>query len=77
LRAGIAPEVTMRMLKSQQCQAIASLAWKGGLSAVQARFLQTSVGGISEQRALGPTSTGGYPLAQPDMEWQIGLYMGS
>jgi len=39
--------------------------------------LQTSVGGISEQRALGPTSTGGYPLAQPDMEWQIGLYMGS
>ncbi|HVZ02274.1 MAG TPA: DUF2336 domain-containing protein [Dongiaceae bacterium] len=77
LRAGIAPEVTMRMLTSNNAKAIASLAWKAGLSAVQARFLQTSVGGISEQRAIGPTSTGGYPLAQPDMEWQIGLYVGS
>jgi Uncharacterised protein conserved in bacteria (DUF2336) len=77
LRAGIAPAVTMRMLTSNNAKAIASLAWKAGMSAVQARFLQTSVGGISEQRALGPTSSGGYPLAAPDMEWQIGLYVGS
>jgi hypothetical protein len=39
--------------------------------------LQTSIGGISEQRALGPTHSGGYSLAQPDMEWQIGLYVGN
>jgi len=77
LRAGIAPEVTLRMLTSNNAKAIASLAWKAGMSAVQARFLQTSIGGISEQRALGPTSSGGYPLAQPDMEWQIGLYIGT
>jgi hypothetical protein len=77
LRAGIAPEVTMRMLTSKNAKAIASLAWKAGMSAVQAKFLQTSIGGISEQRALGPTTSGGYPLAQPDMEWQIGLYVGN
>jgi len=77
LRAGIAPEVTMRMLTSNNAKAIASLAWKAGMSVVQARFLQTSVGGISEHRALGPTGSGGYPLAPPDMEWQIGLYVGS
>jgi hypothetical protein len=77
LRAGIAPEVTMRVLTSRNAKAIASLAWKAGMSAVQAKFLQTSIGGISEQRALGPTQTGGYPLAQPDMEWQIGLYVGN
>jgi len=77
LRAGIAPEVTMRMLTSNNAKAIASLAWKAGMSAVQARYLQTAIGGISEQRALGPTSNGGYPLALPDMEWQIGLYVGS
>jgi len=77
LRAGIAPDVTMRMLTSNNAKAIASLAWKAGMSAIQAKFLQTSVGKISEQRALGPTSSGGYPLAQPDMEWQIGLYVGS
>jgi hypothetical protein len=77
LRAGIAPEVTMRVLTSKNAKAIASLAWKAGMSAVQAKFLQTSIGGISEQRALGPTHSGGYPLAQPDMEWQIGLYVGN
>jgi len=77
LRAGIAPDVTMRMLTSNNAKAIASLAWKAGMSAIQAKFLQTSVGKISEQRALGPTSSGGYPLAQPDMEWQICLYVGS
>jgi hypothetical protein len=77
LRAGIAPEVTMRVLTSKNAKAIASLAWKAGMSAVQAKFLQTSIGGISEQRALGPTQTGGYSLAQPDMEWQIGLYVGN
>ncbi len=77
LRAGIAPEVTMRMLTSNNAKAIASLAWKAGMSPVQAKFLQTSIGGISEQRALSPTQTGGYPLAQPDMEWQIGLYVGN
>jgi hypothetical protein len=77
LRAGIAPEVTMRVLTSKNAKAIASLAWKAGMSAVQAKYLQTSIGGISEQRALGPTNTGGYPLAQPDMEWQIGLYVGN
>jgi hypothetical protein len=77
LRAGIAPEVTMRVLTSKNAKAIASLAWKAGMSAVQAKFLQTSIGGISEQLALGPTQTGGYPLAQPDMEWQIGLYVGN
>ncbi len=77
LRAGIAPEVTMRMLTSNNAKAIASLAWKAGMSAVQAKYLQTSIGGISEQRALGPTQTGAYPLAQPDMEWQIGLYVGN
>jgi hypothetical protein len=77
LRAGIAPDVTMRMLTSNNAKAIASLAWKAGMSAIQAKFLQTSVGKISEQRALGPTSSGGYPLAQPDMEWQVGLYVGS
>jgi uncharacterized protein (DUF2336 family) len=77
LRAGIAPDVTMRMLTSNNAKAIASLAWKAGMSAVQAKVLQTSIGGISEQRALGPTQGGGYPLAQPDMEWQIGLYLGS
>jgi hypothetical protein len=77
LRAGVAPEVTMRVLTSNNAKAIASLAWKAGMSAVQAKFLQTSIGGISEQRALGPTNSGGYPLAPPDMEWQIGLYVGS
>jgi hypothetical protein len=77
LRAGIAPEVAMRMLTSKNAKAIASLAWKAGMSAIQAKVLQTSIGGISEQHALGPTQTGGYPLAQPDMEWQIGLYVGN
>jgi len=42
----------MRVLMSKNAKAIASLAWKAGMSAVQAKFLQTSIGGISEQRAL-------------------------
>jgi uncharacterized protein (DUF2336 family) len=77
LRAGLPLEVATRMLTSRNAKAVAALAWKAGLSATQAHVLQTNVGGISQQSALVPTVTGGYPLAQPEMEWQIGLYVGS
>ena len=77
LRAGIPTEVTMRILTSKNPKALLALAWKAGLSPSQAKFLQTHVGGISQQTALGPTYTGGYPIAQPDMEWQLGLYLGA
>jgi hypothetical protein len=77
LRAGLSLEVATRMLTSKNAKAVAALAWKAGLSATQAHVLQTNVGGISQQSALGPTVTGGYRLAPPEMEWQIGLYVGS
>jgi uncharacterized protein (DUF2336 family) len=77
LKAGIPTDVTMRILTSKNPKALAALAWKAGLSATQAKFLQTHVGGISQQSALGPTVTGGYAMAQPDMEWQLGLYLGT
>jgi len=77
LRAGIPTEVTMRILTSKNPKALVALAWKAGLSATQAKFLQTHIGGISQQSALGPTYTGGYPIPQPDMEWQLGLYLGA
>ncbi len=77
LRAGISPEVTMRMLTSKNAKAVTSLAWKAGLSMNQAQHLQVSIGGISQHKALTPRSDGGYPLAPPDMEWQLGLYIGS
>ena len=77
LRAGIPTEVTLRILTSKNPKALVALAWKAGLSATQAKFLQTHVGGISQETALGPTYTGGYPIPQPDMEWQLGLYLGA
>jgi uncharacterized protein (DUF2336 family) len=77
LRAGIPTDVTMRILTSKNPKALVALAWKAGLSPAQAQSLQTHVGGISPQTALAPTPTGGYPIAQPDMEWQLGLYMGA
>jgi len=77
LRAGIPTEVTMRILTSKNPKALTALAWKAGLSAAQAKFLQTHVGGISQQSALGPTMSGGYPIAHADMEWQLGLYLGN
>jgi uncharacterized protein (DUF2336 family) len=77
LRAGIPTEVTARILNSKNPKALVALAWKAGLSADQAKFLQTHVGGISQQTALGPTISGGYPIPQPDMEWQLGLYIGA
>jgi uncharacterized protein (DUF2336 family) len=76
IRTGIPTEVTQRILASKNPKAVVALAWKAGLSATQARFLQTHVGGISQQTALGPTITGDYPMPQPDMEWQLGLYLG-
>jgi len=77
LRAGIPTEVTMKILTSKNPKAIIALAWKAGLSAAQAQSLQTNVGGIPQPQALGPSATGGYRLSQPDMEWQLGLYLGS
>jgi hypothetical protein len=77
LRAGVHPEVALRMLTSKNAKVVTALAWKAGLSMAQAQSLQTSVGGIAKERALGPTGSGGYPIPQPDMEWQIGLYVGS
>ena len=77
LRAGISPEVTMRMLTSKNAKAVTALAWKAGMSMSQAQALQVNIGGIAQQKALAPTGNGGFPIAQPDMEWQIGLYVGS
>jgi uncharacterized protein (DUF2336 family) len=77
LKAGIPTDVTMRILTSKNPKALTALAWKAGLSATQAKFLQTHVGGISQQSAVGPTVSGGYAMAQPDLEWQLGLYLGS
>ncbi|MDQ7248189.1 DUF2336 domain-containing protein [Dongia sedimenti] len=77
LRAGIPTDVTMRILTSKNPKALVALAWKAGLSAAQAQSLQTHVGGISPQTALGPTTSGGYPIAHADMEWQLGLYLGN
>jgi uncharacterized protein (DUF2336 family) len=76
MRTGIPTEVTARILTSKNPKAVVALAWKAGLSAAQAKFLQTHVGGISQQSALGPTLTGDFPMPQPDMEWQLGLYLG-
>lgn len=76
IRTGISTEVTGRILNSKNPKAVVALAWKAGLSAAQAKFLQTHVSGISQQTALGPTITGDYPMPQPDMEWQLGLYLG-
>jgi uncharacterized protein (DUF2336 family) len=77
LRAGIATEVTARILTSRNSKALVSLAWKAGLSPLQALALQTRVGGISEDRALHPTPAGGFPLSPSDMDWQLGLYVAS
>jgi hypothetical protein len=77
LRAGLHPEVAMRMLTSKNAKVVTALAWKAGLSMAQAQSLQTTIAGIAKERALGPTGNGGYPIPQPDMEWQIGLYIGS
>jgi len=77
LRAGVHPEVAMRMLTSKNAKAIIALAWKAGLSATQAQSLQTGIGGIAKERALAPTGSGGFPIALPDLEWQLGLYVGS
>jgi uncharacterized protein (DUF2336 family) len=75
LKAGIPTDVTLRILTSKNPKALTALAWKAGLSAAQAKFLQTHVGGISQQSAVGPTMAGDYAIAQPDMEWQLGLYL--
>lgn len=77
LRAGISPDVTMRMLTSKNAKAVTSLAWKAGMSMSQAQALQVNIGAIAQHKALAPTVAGGYPLAPADMEWQIGLYVGS
>jgi len=77
LRAGLPTDVTLRILHSKNPKALMALAWKAGLSAAQAQSLQTSVGGISPKTALAPTTSGGYPIAHADMEWQLGLYVGN
>lgn len=77
LRAGVHPEVALRMLTSKNAKAITALAWKAGLSMTQAQSLQTGIGGITKERALVPTGSGGFPIPPPDMEWQLGLYVGS
>jgi len=76
LRAGVPTDITMRILTSKNPKAVVALAWKAGLSASQAQYLQTQVGGISQQAALGPTLNGDYPMPRADMEWQLGLYLG-
>jgi uncharacterized protein (DUF2336 family) len=77
LRAGISTDVTQRILTSKNAKAVLALAWKAGLTAVQALELQVRIAGILDAKALKPSASGGYPLGAADLDWQLNLFLNS
>jgi hypothetical protein len=53
---------------------ITSLAWKAGLEPRHVVQLQLRLAHIPPSAVLGPAATGGFPLSEADMRWQIDYF---
>jgi uncharacterized protein (DUF2336 family) len=70
-RARIAYGIGDHILQSQSAQAIIALVWRAGLSMALATQVQRTLGRLPPARVLSPTETGGFPIGQDHMEWQL------
>lgn len=73
LRAGVPEEAVQRAVRLRSSKGLVSLCWKAGLSPRCALQMQVALAGIAPALALGPGADGGWPLAEEEMAWQLGL----
>ena len=70
-RTGLERGPVTRAFDLRSAKALVSLCWKAGLSPEAARAAQIQVAGLTSGQLL--QSTGGWPLGQDEMRWQIDL----
>lgn len=72
-RAGMPEDAVQRAVRLRSTKGLVSLCWKAGMTPRCALQAQTVLAGIAPALALGPTPTGGWPLAEAEMAWQLGM----
>jgi uncharacterized protein (DUF2336 family) len=74
VRAGVGPDVGRRIFQEKHPKAIMGLCWKAGLSAEMAEQVQKRMGRVAPAQLLTRTETGGYPLSEQDLAWQLEFF---
>jgi hypothetical protein len=72
-RAGVPEDAVQRAVRLRSTKGLVSLCWKAGMTPRCALQAQTVLAGIAPALALGPTASGGWPLAEAEMAWQLGM----
>ena len=73
VKSDVPVPVVERACGLRSAKAMASLAWKAGLSMQTAVVLQTVLARLSPDVILRPAYGGGYPLPIDEMRWQLGF----
>jgi uncharacterized protein (DUF2336 family) len=74
VRAGLGPEVGRRIFQEKHPKAIMGLCWKAGLSAEMGEQVQKRMGRVAPGELLKATESGGYPLSEQDLAWQLEFF---
>lgn len=73
VRTGIPIETLDRAIARRSAKALVSLTWRAQLSMRAAIAVQSLLGRLGPDEAMGPTPLGEFPLSPSEMEWQIEL----
>ena len=72
-RAGVALDVAEAAIGLRDRKMLLSLCWKAGCDAAETLAVQLQLGRIAPDQALRRGADDAWPLAEPAMEWQIGI----
>jgi len=71
VRAGLPAQTVAKAVESKSAKGIVALMWKAGLSMSLAVDVQKRVAKVPLTLVLKPTDSGGFPLRDDEMEWQL------
>lgn len=74
LKAKTDSSTVSRIISAHSAKGVTALAWRAGLSMRLALQLQTRLAGIPPQQAIYPKDGSDYPLAEPDLKWQLEFF---
>ena len=73
LLSELPPDVVKKMFTLQSAKTVLAITWKSGFNMDVALALQRDGAKIPPGKRIQPSSSGGFPLSESDMEWQLDL----
>ena len=71
IASGLPVAAVERAATLRSAKALVSLAWRAGFSMRAGTAVQAVLGGLEPGALLPPSPTGGFPLTDAEMTWQI------